>query len=279
MAIGYLNGEFLPLEQARVPVLDRGFLFGDGVYEVIPVFGGRLFRLTQHLHRLNASLEAVRIRNPMSESAWAALLGTLVTRNGGGDQSIYLQVTRGVAKRDHVPSEPLTPTVFGMATRVETGRAVIPVSAVVREDLRWQRCDIKSIGLLANVLMRIEAADAGAYEAILIRDGKVTEGASSNVFVVLDGIVRTPPKGHALLAGITRDLILELLGEAGIACQETEVSLRELQQAEEIWLSSSVRELLPVVQLDGCTIGCGVPGPLWRRTSRLYQAYKSHTAL
>lgn len=278
MSLCYLNGDFLPLEQARVPVLDRGFILGDGVYEVVPVFGGRVFRVDQHLQRLDNSLAAVRIVNPLSRTQWAQLLDALVERNGGGDQSLYLQVTRGVAKRDHLMPEGISPTVFVMCNRLETGRYPREVFAVTRPDIRWQHCEIKAITLLANVLLRQEAADAGAYEAILIRDGWVTEGAASNVFAVIEGVVRTPPKGPHLLPGITRDLVLELLSGSDIPWAETEVSDTELAGAEEIWLTSSTREILAVVGLDGRPVGGGSAGPLWRRVVGLYEDFKQAQA-
>lgn len=274
----YLNGVFSPLAETRVSVLDRGFIFGDGVYEVIPVFGGRLFRLAEHLGRLAASLEAVRIPRPLSEDEWAAVLQSLVGRNGGGDQSVYLQVTRGVARRDHVLPGPVTPTVFAMSTPMTPPPEPGPVSAISCEDIRWRYCHIKAIGLLPNVLLRMQAADAGAYEAILIRDGRVTEGAASNVFAVEDGVVSTPPKGPELLPGITRDLIVELLQGAGLSCEEQPISAGQLAAADEIWLTSSVRELVPVTTLDGRPVGTGRPGPLWRRALDLYQSYKARVS-
>ncbi len=271
----YLNGAVLPLAEARIPVLDRGFIFGDGVYEVIPVFGGRLFRLKEHLARLAASLAAVRIPRPLTDGEWSAVLEDLVARNGGGDQSVYLQVTRGVARRDHVLPGPVSPTVFAMSSPHTPPPEPDPVGAVTREDIRWRYCHIKSIGLLPNVLLRLQAADAGAYEAILIRDGHVTEGAASNVFAVHGGVVSTPPKGPELLPGITRDLIVELLHAARLPCHETPIPAERLASADEIWLTSSVREVLPVTTLDGRPVGSGRPGPLWRRTVALYQAYKA----
>ena len=273
----YLNGEVLPLEEARIPVLDRGFIFGDGVYEVIPVFGGRLFRLTEHLKRLAASLKAVRIPRPLGDDEWATILKTLVDRNGGGNQSVYLQVTRGVARRDLVLAEPVSPTVFAMSNPLTPPREPEPVGAVTCDDIRWRYCYIKAIGLLPNVLLRLQAADAGAYEAILIRDGRVTEGTASNVFAVHAGVVTTPPKGPELLPGITRDLIVELLQAAHLPCHETLISAEALASADEIWLTSSVRELCPVTTLDGRPVGPGVPGPLWRRALDLYQAHKQRT--
>ncbi len=273
-AIVYLNGEWLPLSEARVSVLDRGFIFGDGVYEVIPSFGGRLFRPDQHLDRLDRSLAAVKMNNPLARERWRAVLNTLLERNGGGDQSVYLQITRGVARRDHVPIEPLTPTVFAMSSPVVRQNRQ-PVTAIVCEDIRWKWCQIKSIALLANVLMRLEAQERGAYEALLIRDGFLTEGAASNVFIVKDGVVRTPPHSKNLLPGITRDLIVELLARNHIPHAETSVSEAELRAADEIFLTSSVREVAPVVKLDDRPVGKGVPGPVWESVVSIYEQFRN----
>jgi D-alanine transaminase len=275
MSICYLNGEFLPLDQASVSVLDRGFIFGDGVYEVIPAFNGHLFRLQKHLERLQNNLGGVRIEPPLNPAQWCEVLTSLVQRNGGGDQSVYLQITRGVAKRDHVPVGMLTPTVFAMSSPLDKNRIVTPVSAITCEDIRWKFCHIKAITLLPSVLLRFQANDAGAYEAILVKDGLITEGAASNVFIVSNGMIKTPPKGTALLPGVTRDLVVERLFEAGAPCAETDITEPELREAEEIWLTSSTREIVPVVELDGAPVGAGKPGPWWERANRLYQDYKA----
>ncbi|MGQ0657305.1 MAG: D-amino acid aminotransferase [Chromatiales bacterium] len=273
MSIVYLNGEYLPLEHARISVLDRGFIFGDGVYEVVPSFSGFLFRLEQHLKRLDNSLRAVRMGNPFTHAQWESILDALIERNGGGNQSVYLQVTRGAGYRDHVPSAPVPQTVFAMCNAV-THQNQEPVSALLCEDIRWKWCQIKSIALLPNVLMRLAARDEGAYEAILIRDGLLTEGAASNVFVVSDGLVRTPPHSENLLPGVTRDLIVELLHRHQIPCAETAVTETEVRAAEEIWLTSSTREIVPVAHLDGKPVGAGVPGPVWRRALRIYESFR-----
>jgi D-alanine transaminase len=275
--IVYLNGAFLPQDRASIPLLDRGFMFGDGVYEVIPAYGGRLFRLEQHLQRLDNSLAAIRLTNPLTRDQWHAALEELVARNGGGDQSVYLQVTRGPAPRNHAFPERPQPTVVAMSSAL-TGLTddVLRdgVAAVTCEDIRWKYCHIKAITLLPNVLLRQQALDAGAAEAILVRDGLVTEGAASNVFMVTAGRVVTPPKGPYLLPGITRDLIIELAQDADLDCAEADIPLQALQGADEIWLSSSTREILPVTRLDGQPVGGGRPGPLWRRLYDRYQAYK-----
>ncbi|MEJ2381766.1 MAG: D-amino acid aminotransferase [Gammaproteobacteria bacterium] len=278
MSSVYLNGDFVPLDQACVPVLDRGFLLGDGVYEVIPVYGGRPFRLAQHLARLQHSLDGVRIPNPLDENRWAQALDELIRHHGGGDQSVYLQVTRGVAvKRDHAFPHPITPTVFMMSTPLappEEHLLSAGVAAVTRADTRWQHCDIKAITLLPNVLLRQEAVDAGAAEAILIRDGEATEGAASNLFIVADGTLITPPKSAHLLPGITRDLILELAQAHDIPWREQAIPEQALRSAREVWVSSSTREILPVTTLDGKPVGDGTPGPVWARMHAIYQDYK-----
>ncbi|MEY2701092.1 MAG: hypothetical protein RIQ52_1847 [Pseudomonadota bacterium] len=268
----YLNGEFLPIDQARVSVMDRGFLFGDGVYEVIPVYGGRPLRLDEHLERLDASLKGIGMVSPLNREQWQAIFEQLIA--GPEDQSIYLQVTRGYApKRDHAFPSVVQPTIFVMCNPI----AAIPasgVAAITLDDTRWQFCNIKAVTLLANVLLKQEAVEHGAAEALLVRDGHVLEGSSSNVFVLLDGMLITPPKGHQLLPGITRDLVLELAARHGIPYVERHITLDELRSADEVWVTSSTREVLPVVTLDGVTVGTGVPGALWERMNALYQDYK-----
>ena len=278
MSIACLNGVFLPLDEARVPVMDRGFLFGDGVYEVIPVYGGKLFRLSHHLRRLENSLAAVRIGNPLADKAWESMLRELVERNQGSDQALYLQVTRGVApKRDHAFPADIRPTVFAMSTPGVASidiESVTGIAAITLPDIRWQHCNIKAITLLPNVLLRQQAIDANTAEAILIRDGYAMEGAASNLFIVRNGTLITPPNGPALLPGITRDLILELAAANDIPLRESAITQQELNQAEEIWLTSSTREISPVTRLDDQLIGTGKPGPLWKRLIRLFQDYK-----
>lgn len=275
--IVYLNGQFLPETEALVPVTDRGFIFGDGIYEVIPAYGGRLFRLHEHLQRLANSLAAIRLANPLSEGEWVALLDELVSRNGGGEQSVYLQLTRGSAPRDHAFPDGAPATIFASSSPLKAVSAELleaGVATISLDDFRWQNCHIKAISLLPNILLRQQAVDAGAHEAILVRDDVVTEGAASNVFIVKDGRIKTPPKGPFLLPGITRDLVLELAQANGLDCEEASFSLAELQQADEIWLSSSTKEILPITQLDGKTISGGKPGPVWQQMYQLYQAKK-----
>ena len=273
----FLNGKFLPESQAHVSVLDRGFIFGDGIYEVIPVYGGKLFRFNEHMSRLQNSLDAIKIINPLSTTEWEQTLTELIHLNGDGDQSLYLQITRGSSKRDHALPENPTPTVFAMCNELQPLAAKIineGVAAITIDDIRWSRCHIKATSLLPNILLRQEALDQGAAEAILIRDDQATEGAASNLFAVIDGVVTTPPKGPMLLPGITRDLVLELAKNNALPYQEKTISLAELQQADEIWLTSSTKEILPVTQLDGKAVANGKPGPLHHRLLTLYQDYK-----
>lgn len=273
----YLNAEFMPDTEARIPVLDRGFIFGDGVYEVIPVYGGKLFRFNEHLQRLQNSLEALRINNPLTTEEWNQVLTELIEQNGGGDLSLYLQITRGSAARDHAIPENSSPTVFAMCNELKPVASETierGVAAITLDDIRWQRCHIKAISLLPNVLLRQEALDHGATEAILIRDGFATEGAASNLFAVLDGVITTPPKSPMLLPGITRDLLLELAKDHSLPCQEKDISLEELRQADEIWLTSSTKEILAVTKLDNRSVADGKPGPLYRRMLAIYQDYK-----
>ena len=273
----YLNGAFLPPAEARVSAFDRGFVFGDGVYEVIPVFGGRLFRLPHHLARLDNSLREIRMTNPLPAGEWQRVFERLVEIQGGGEQSIYLQVTRGVAPRDHAFPPNLTPTVFAYATplkyppaeQVERG-----IAAITAPDIRWLRCDIKAIALLPNAMLRSQALDAGAAEAILLRDGFMTEGAASNIFVVHGGRLVTPPKGPLILPGVTRDLVLELARAHGVAYAEEAVSEAALRTADEIWMTSSTKEILAVTRLDGKPVGNGKPGPMHARLLTLYKEYK-----
>jgi D-alanine transaminase len=277
VATVFLNGEYLPAEQAQVSVLDRGFLLGDGVYEVIPVYNGLPFRLKEHLQRLQRSLNGIRMANPFDESGWGEIISQLVKLNGDGNQAVYLQVTRGVAPRDHVFPEGVEPTAFVMTNPIKP----LPewykqdgIKAITVNDIRWAQCDIKAITLLPNSLLRQQAQDAGAQEALLIRDGYMTEGSASNSYAVIDGVIFTAPKDEKVLPGITRDLVLELADAAGIPYREEAVTAEQLKSAEEIWISSSTRELLPVTTLDGQAVGSGKPGPVWQQLDTLYQRYK-----
>ena len=277
MSTAYLNGTFLPLDQAQVSVMDRGFLFGDGIYEVIPVYNGKLFRLAQHLGRLQNSLDGVRIGNPLSDTEWTEVLTELVARNADSKQAVYLQVTRGAAaRRDHAFPADTRPTVFAMSTPAPAVSSIASeagIKAITLPDIRWQKCDIKAITLLPNVLLRQQAIDAETAEAILIRNGYATEGAASNLFIVHNGVLVTPPKGPSLLPGITRDLVLELAAANGIPFREAGITEQALGQAEEIWVTSSTREISPVTHLNDSIVANGQPGPLWQRMIRLYQNY------
>ena len=273
----YLNGEFMPIEQARVPVLDRGFIFGDGVYEVIPVYSRHPFRLAEHLRRLQASLDGIRLSNPHDDAEWTRLVRRLIGLNEPEDQSLYLHVTRGVAKRDHAFPKGVAPTVFMMSNALVTppgDQIEKGVGAITATDNRWLRCDIKAIALLPNVLLRQLAVDADCVETVLLRDGSMTEGAASNIFVVKDGILLAPPKNHLMLPGITYDVVLELAQADGIKLEVRTVAESELRGADEAWLTSSTKEVLAIVRLDGKALGKGVPGPLFRRMYALYQEYK-----
>jgi D-alanine transaminase len=272
--IVYLNGQYLPLADAKISVMDRGFLFGDGVYEVIPAYSGKLFRLEDHLERLANSLKAIRLQNPHSHEQWRNLLTPLLKKDL--DQSVYLQITRGVApKRDHAFPQNVTPTVFAMVSGITPhADADNGVKALSMEDSRWKLCNTKAITLLANVLLRQEAIDSGCTEAILFKGGYLTEGAASNVFAVIDGVLMTPPKSSAILPGITRDVILEIARKNNIPCSEQAISKADMKRASEIWITSSTREIIPVVELDAEKIADGKPGPLWKMFYNLFQAYK-----
>lgn len=274
----YLNGEYLPLADAKVSVLDRGFLFGDGVYEVIPVYRGRLFRFDDHITRLNASLRAIRLDVNKTVAEWRAIFSPML--DSSKNQYIYLQITRGYAPtRDHGFPEQVLPTVFAMCSEMKpfAGRAT-GVKALTLEDTRWRMCNVKAITLLANLLLRQEALDQDCAEAILVRNGYVTEGAASNLFAVIDDELITPPKSNEILPGITRDVILELAEANQIRCREEVIAVEALQNASEIWVTSSTREIVPVTELDGMTVGSGKPGQVYRKMDQLFQAYKQSSA-
>jgi D-alanine transaminase len=273
----FLNGEFVAADQAKVSVFDRGFLLGDGVYEVIPVYDGRCFQLKKHLERLQNSLDGVRMANPYSDAQWQSVFETLISHHGQGDQALYLQVTRGVAPRDHVFPDNTTPTAFVMSNPMQA----VPeqykqqgISAITVLDTRWQKCNIKAITLLPNSLLKQQAKDAGAEEALLIRDGYLTEGSSSNAYAVIDGVIYTAPKDEKILPGITRDVVLNIAKSAGIRLVEEAVTESQLTEADELWVSSSTKEVLPVTRLNGVNVGQGVPGPLWQKIDALYQHVK-----
>lgn len=278
-SVVYINGEYKPSEQASVSILDRGFMFGDGVYEVIPVYGGNAFRMQEHLQRLQRSLDAVHITNPLSEQQWSDVFDHLVEKNcANTDAVLYLQVTRGVMqKRNHAFSEELTPTALVMCWSHDYSSQDLNtkgVRAVTLEDTRWSDCYIKSVNLLPNVLLRQQAVEQGAAESILIRDGYAIEGSASNLFIVKDDLIRTPPKNRYMLGGITRDLVIELCNQNRIIVQEKIISEDQLHDADEIWITSSTQEIVPVTTLNRHKVGKGLPGEKWRQIIGLYQSYK-----
>lgn len=275
----YLNGQFMPIEEARIPVLDRGFIFGDGVYEVIPVYSRCVFRLAEHLRRLRHSLDGIRLANPHTDQEWARLIASLVERNATEDQYVYLHITRGAARRDHAfPSPPVSPTVFMMSNPLVTPPIELlasGVGAVTAPDNRWLRCDIKAISLLPNILLRQMAVDAGCAETILVRDdGFMTEGAASNIFLVKNGILLAPPKDNLMLPGITYDVLLEIAAASQIPHEVRRIAREEIFNADELLLTSSTKEVLAITTLDHKPVGNGVPGAMFARLHKLYQDYK-----
>lgn len=276
LPICHLNGALLPLREARISPLDRGFLYGDGIYEVIAAPRGRIPRLPAHLERLQRNLAAVRIRNPHSAERWRELIEALLATNGGGNLYVYLQVSRGAEYgRNHAPPPDLTPTIFMFCAPLPAPTAkqlAEGLHCITTADTRWSRCDIKSVSLLPNVLQRMQAVDAGAAEAILLRDGWLTEAAGAAVHVVIDGEIRTPPQSNQLLPGTMRGFVEELAAANGIPCRSAPVSETELRHADEVWLSAAVRGVVPVTRLDDHPVGNGRPGPLWQRMHALIEA-------
>jgi D-alanine transaminase len=278
----YLNGEYLPLTQARISPLDRGFLYADAVYEVMPVYHGRPFRFAAHAERLARSLAGISMQDPHTREEWRAILGTLIERNGSGDQYVYWQVTRGVQLgRTHAPLPHIPRTVFAFCApwpQPPVDLAERGVSCVTATDTRWARCDIKSTALLANVLLRQLSVDAAATETIMLREGELTEASASAVHVVLGGEVLMPPNSRRILLGTTRGAIEEVAARAGISCRVQAISESQLRAADEVWISAATREVQPVTALDGHPIGGGRPGPLWRRVYEEFQRYKQELA-
>ena len=273
----YLNGSFMPVGEARISVLDRGFIFGDGVYEVIPVYSRKAFRLSEHLRRLQDSLDGIRLPNPHTNAEWVHLIEQIIAGNEGEDQYLYLHITRGVAKRDHVFPKGVSPTIFIMSNPLVVPSSQLlatGVNAITTQDNRWLRCDIKAISLLPNVLLRQMAVDEEAMETILLRDRFLTEGAASNIFVVKDGVLLTPPKDHLMLAGITYDVVLELAEKHHVRYEVRKISEQELRTAEELLLTSSTKEILPITRLDNQLVGKGLPGEVFKHLYLLYQNYK-----
>lgn len=278
MQQAWLNGEWCKLDEVRISPLDRGFLFGDGVYEVIPVYNRKVFALGPHLERLKHSLSAIRVPNPYTDDEWRKLCDELVERHVWPNQTLYIQVTRGLQpQRDHTPEDCLVPTVFAYSSELKPlPEALLQsgIRCITAEDIRWKRCDIKAITLLPNVMMKMAAQEAGADDAILIRNGMVVEGTASNVMIVENHTLVTPPLDHCLLGGITRQILLQVAQESGLEVKEEPISLLRLHQADEIWLTSSTKEALPVVEIDGQPVGKGTPGPIWKQMRSAYAAAK-----
>jgi len=277
----YLNGELLPLAEARISPLDRGFLFADGVYEVVPVHRGRPFRLREHLKRLDDSLAAIRLANPHATREWQAILERVAGAAGDAEMLLYLQVTRGAEHgRNHLVPQSAAPTVFAFASPYPVPAAQtleLGLRAVTLQDIRWDRCDIKSIALLANVLLRQEAADRGAHEALLVRDGLLLEGSSSTVFLCIGGTLVTPPKDQHILPGTSRDAVLEL-ADGWLQTEVCPLEARVIANCDELWIASAGRGVLPVTQVNDEPIGDGSPGPLWRRMYERLQAHLDEIA-
>lgn len=278
MSIVYLNGHFIPREQAMISVFDRGFMFSDSLYEVIPVFSGHPFCFDRHMERLEAGIEALGMQAGCAGIDWLAIVEQMIDKNGGGNQSIYLQLTRGVgAMRDHTAPREFSPTVFVMSNPLSRTLGSVDdlraIAAITVEDIRWSRCDIKTTALLANVMLREQALQAGVDEAVLVRDGVALEGAASNLFVVLDRVIYTAPKNRYILAGITRDVIVSALQEKGLPglqFNESALTEEQLLRADEIWLTSSTREIMPISQLNGRAVGNADIGPVCKAICSLY---------
>ena len=273
----FLNGQFVPLAEAKISVLDRGFVYGDGVYELVPVYSKKPFRLDAHLRRLQASLDSIRLANPYRVEQWRERLLKLVELQDFSDQSVYIQVTRGVAPRDHAFPRGVPPTVFMFAQPLVSATAAqkaAGVCAITAPDIRWGRCDIKATSLLANVLARQQAFDADCAETVMLRQGFLSEGAASNIFAVKNGVLLAPPSSNLILTGITYDVVLELAAAHGIPYELRAISEAELRSADELWMTSSTKEIMPIVTLDGVPVGSGAPGPLARQMDALYQTFK-----
>ncbi|CAM4457270.1 MAG: D-alanine aminotransferase [Legionellaceae bacterium] len=278
MTIAYLNNEFLPLEKARVSAMDRGFLFGDGAYEVIPVYQGKPFRLNAHFARLENSLREIYLEKAINRELWQHICNELIKRNGGNcNQSIYLQITRGYSlTRQHAFNDDLTPTFFAFSKALDNSSLEYQgIKVITLPDIRWKNCNIKAITLLANVLQHQKAKEAGAAEAILINNGFAVEGTASNLFIVKEGILITPPLNSQILGGVTRDYILDLAKFHGMPYLEQPISENEIFMAQEVWLTSSTKEIQPVIRIDNHSIGDGKPGKLWQQMIHYYQHHKN----
>jgi len=276
----YLNGSFIPIEDARISVLDRGFIFGDGVYEVIPVYSHIPFRLAEHLRRLQKSLDGIQLKNPYTDIEWTKLLEQIVASNEGEDQSLYLHITRGVAPRNHAFPKEVMPTVFIMSSPLVAASKeliITGVSAITANDNRWSRCDIKAISLLPNVLLRQMASDSGAIETLLLRNGFLSEGSASSIFTVKNKLLLVPPKSNLRLPGITYDVVLELADKYQMPYEIREISENDLRSSDEILLTSSTKEIMSITLLDGKKVGSGKPGEVFAQLNQHYQNFKIST--
>ena len=274
----YLNGQFLPLAEARISPLDRGFLYADGGYEVIPVYSRHPFRIDEHLRRFQNTLDGIRLPNPHTSEEWRAIILRLIAEAPFEDQTVYIQVTRGAdTKRDQLFPKGVAPTVF-LFTAPLAGPTLAQrengVAVITTPDIRWGRCDLKSVALLANILARQQAFDAGCTETIMLRDGFLTEGSATNVFTVKNGVIITPAKDHRILPGVTYDVVLELAARHYAPHQIRPVSEAELRSADELWLTSSTKEVLAITTLDGQPVGTGKPGPVTRQMHAWYVAFR-----
>ncbi len=282
MSTAYLNGTYLPLEEARISPMDRGFLFGDGIYEVIPSYGGKMVGFVPHVSRMNDGLSAIGINHKWSETQWRELCTKLCAENGNGNLGIYLHVTRGTDnKRNHAYPEGIDPTVFAFAFEIpappQVDRNLVkPYTCSTGQDLRWDRCNIKSISLLGNVLHYQQSQEKGDSEILLYNENnELTECGACNAYIVKNGVVSTPPLDNQILPGITRQLVVKVITEDGsIPFEERVVSMDEVWDADEVWISSSSKEIAPVIALDGKPVGDGKVGPVWEAAAKLYQAGK-----
>jgi len=280
--IVYLNGCYVPISEAKISVLDRGFMFADSVYEVIPVYGGALFRQNQHIDRLLYSLHEIHITPPYDAPAWLNLCAKVIEKNAFNNGHLYIQLTRGSPpSRSHTFNSDLQPTILIMCQSVDTPDLAsldneMGISAITTNDIRWHRCDIKSTALLPNVLIRQQAKDKNAAEAIMIKDGLVTEGAASNVFIIKGNKLLTPPKSNHVLGGTTRDLVLELASTQKLTSKTAKIPLLTLETADEIWVTSSTMGIIPVVSLNDKLVGDGKPGPFWRKIAQCYANYRQN---
>jgi D-alanine transaminase len=273
----FLNGSFLPIEEAKISPLDRGFIFGDGVYEVIPFYAGRGLRMREHLKRLQRSLDELEINNPYAIDQWESSITTLIGKNGGGNVSVYIQVTRGVAKRDFPPPKGLTQTVFMMVNPLATPKPELyekGVSCISLDDNRWLKCHIKSVALLGAVLLKHESNQGGFDDAVLFRDGYLTESSASNIAVVKNGVILCPPMDNLILPGITYELMIELARKNNMPLEIRRVARKEVRRADELWIMSSTKEVVPIVRLDDKPVGSGIPGPVFKRMHQLFDDYK-----